>query len=179
MEMPYTVWSRGRLLGETELAHRPSLPGLRAGDFSPTEMGERLMPVMTGVGPALCALHELTEELKRRNPRVEVEEGGEWAPVVRRTTEYADAVSVTDELQSLNLELRDSTNVIVRTEWISVQDTQRLVAMAREDMEQAGEDPLDGDVLEPWQPEPPRYQIMVALEGHDREMTRLASKRRR
>ena len=51
--MPYTLWSRGRLIGQTELAYARSFPGLRAGDFEPSALGETLMPIIIGVGVPL------------------------------------------------------------------------------------------------------------------------------
>src|SRR5688572_5995930 len=129
-KMPYTVWSRGRLIGESELAYARSLPGVRAGDFTPTPLGERLMPIIDGVGPALRALHEVV----RTDPRAgaPADRAGDWPESVRRTTEYADALSIGDELESLDLELRDPGGVVVKTDWIAIQDTHRVLAVARE-----------------------------------------------
>ena len=180
MRMPYTVWSRGRLVGESELAYARSLPGLRAGDFEPSPLGEKLMPIIIGVGPALCALHEAAEDVlrteKRKGRRAR---NGDWPASVKKTTEYADAMSLPDELESLALELRDPGGAVVKTEWIAVQDTHRLVALAREDLQSEYPDmTFEDDDPEPWEPQPPRYQILVALDGHDRSMARLAKRKR-
>ena len=177
--MPYTVWSRDRLIGHSELAYRRQLPGMLGGDFFPSEAGEQLMPIIVGVGPALCALHEFTDDLRRRNPAVELKESGDWSPVIRGTTAYADAVSSHDERESLNLELRDPDGSVIKTEWINIQDTYRLMARAREEMEAEGLEPFEDDEPEPWEPELPRYQIMVALEGHEQRMLGLAGRPRK
>ena len=54
----HTVWSRGRLLGQSELGPERSFPGMRMGDFEPSPIGERLLPVILGVSPAVKALCE-------------------------------------------------------------------------------------------------------------------------
>jgi len=179
-EMPYTVWSRGRLIGESELAYARSLPGLRAGDFEPSPIGEKLMPIIVGVGPALKVLYGVAAEVRRddeRNGRTIPM--GEFPPSVRATTEYADAMSLHDELESLSLELHDLQGALVKTDWISVRDMQRLVAEARAELAQECPEMVwEEDEREPWEPEPPRYQIMVGLEGFEERMERRARRRR-
>jgi hypothetical protein len=49
--MPYTVWSRGRLVGESELAYAQAFPDMRMGDFQPSPVGETLLPIILGVAP--------------------------------------------------------------------------------------------------------------------------------
>ena len=195
--MPYTVWSRGRLLGESELAYRRTWPRFRAGDFAPTPLGESLMSIIDGVGPALRALYEVTETDRQLHQDGDSPNG--WPARVRRTTEYADAVSIGDELESLDLELRDPSGAVVKTDWISIRDLEQLLAAYPEgeddtDIELTEEDqqavdemvaefealPWDDDP-EPWQGEPkelPRYQIMVGLAGFERWMKREAARKR-
>lgn len=130
--MPYTIWSRGRLLGTSNLDYARSLPGLRAGDFEPTEVGERLLPIITGVGPALRGLYRLVHA-ERASGRASDEDLGAGFPErIRKTTEYADAVSVGNELESLALELRDPDGAVVPTDSIAVQDTEYLLSLGRE-----------------------------------------------
>ena len=168
--MPYTLWSRGRLLGETELAYRRAWPCFRAGDFAPNELGEKLMPIIVGVGPALTSLYDVHAEAIRRQPiEKDTDPERDYPEQVRRSTEYADAVSIADELESLALELRDATGAVVDTEDIWINDTYRLVAIGREAIRK--EDPdFEFDEPEPWETPPPRYQIMVALRGHAESM---------
>lgn len=139
--MTYTLWSRGRLLGQTELAYRQAIPGLRAGDFFPNELGERLMPIIDGVGPALMALSDTTEAVLRTNPSAHRED--DWPAGVRQTTQYADAMSITDELESLRLELRDSAGAVVETQHLWLRDTHRLIALG-----QAVEDRLSEEMTD-------------------------------
>lgn len=51
--MPYTLWSRGILIGATDFAlgdrHGPHLAGI----FQPTESGMLLLPALTAMAPAL------------------------------------------------------------------------------------------------------------------------------
>jgi hypothetical protein len=75
------------------------------------------------------------------------------------------AVSIPDELESLALELRDENGNVVATDWISFRDGHRPVALAREEMAAIDPDLTFEDDLEPWQPAPPRCQVLVALEG--------------
>jgi len=169
-EMPYTVWSRGRLVGHSELAYARVYPDMRMGDFEPTALGEALMPIIVGVSPALRALYDVLEKMPDAGRGGSPHDSG-FPPEVRRTTEYADVVSTQDEIEALALQLHDSAGKIVRTEWLWFQDTHRLIALAREEMSALDSDLVFDDYdREPWEPEPPRYQIMVGLEGYEKRM---------
>src|SRR5437867_5964465 len=127
----YTVWSRGRLLGHTDLGYVRCLPRHRMGDFHPTEEGESLMPIATGVSPAYRALHKVSMEIfgNAREERTE----GEYAAcqrALRRTTEYADVEEAHVHCESLRLELRGPNGAVIPTEWIAFQDTEYLLALA-------------------------------------------------
>ena len=179
--MPYTLWSRNRLLGTSELAYRRSFPRLRVGDFTPTELGEQLMPIILGVGPALNALYDVSERVRReqRKKGIRRSRRAGHPAEVKRTTEYADAMSAPNELESLALELRDQSGAVVETDSIWIQDTYRLLALARDELAEAEPDIDFDDFREPWEPEPPRYQIYVELPGHDKWMSRAARRRNR
>jgi hypothetical protein len=41
--VPYTIWSRDRLLGETDLGYVRCMPKHRMGDLTPSAIGERLL----------------------------------------------------------------------------------------------------------------------------------------
>ena len=178
--MPYTLWSRNRLVGASELAYRRAFPGLRVGDFEPTELGEKLMPIILGVGPALSALYEVSQRARRekRKNGARRSRRGDWPPEVKQTTEYADAMAAPDELESLALELHDPNGAVVETVSIWLQDTHRLVALAREELADVDPDIDFEDDREPWEPAPPRYQIYVELPGHDEWMRRAAKRRK-
>lgn len=84
---------------------------------------------------------------------------GKLSQAARSTSEYADAVSIPDELESLQLELRDPEGMIVPTDWIAVQDTEYLLGLARQET-----DPFDDDPDEPLDSE-----LAQAIE-HDAEL---------
>ena len=128
--MPYTLWSRGRLLGQSTLGYAQARPGLRAGDFEPTELGHKLMPIITGVGPAIKSLFEVAKEHPLATGQADGD--SDYPKAVRQTTVYADAVSIADELESLALELRDEYDQVVPTEHIWINDTEYLLARASE-----------------------------------------------
>lgn len=159
--MPYTIWSRDRLLGHTTLGYAPSIPGIKAGDFEPTELGEELMPVLTGMGPASEAFSRAIERLW---PEGVPETKTGIHDALRKTSEYADLVSIHDRLESLALELRDPSGNPVLTEAIGIQDTEHLLALARRDGVLTEEDEMEM-ASEPWEPQPARYQIIVELQG--------------
>lgn len=194
--MPYTVWSRGRLLGESELAYRRTLPGMLGGDFVPTPLGESLMSIIDGVGPALRTLYDVEKNDLQAHPDADYRDGSPAR--VRRTTEYADAVSINDELESLDLQLRDPDGAVVQTDWISIKDVERLIALGSElgaedeDIELTEEEQREVDEMiaefeaMPWEDDPeswqrelpkefPRYQILVGLAGFERWMEREAA----
>ena len=132
--MPYTLWSRGRLLGHSTLGYAQARPGLRAGDFEPTELGHKLMPIITGVGPAIKSLFEVAKEHPPATPQADGD--ADYPKAVRQTTVYADAVSIADELESLDLELRDEYDQVVPTEHIWINDTEYLLARGREALDE-------------------------------------------
>ena len=197
--MPYSLWSRGRLFGHSELAYAQWASWLRAGDFEPSERGHRLMPVILGVGPALSALYDVAESAWRSERAVgETERSDDWPASVKCSSEFADAMSLQDEVESLALELRDPDGNVVPTESIWIQDTHRLLARAREgldlddvdgddidaldlaDDDELGETGLELDDLdmeldeydEFLEPEFPRYQLFVTLAGVEKAMLR-------
>ena len=181
--MSYTLWSRGRLIGHTELAYRRITPGFRMGEFEATELGERLMPTLLGVDQAFMTFYaaaaDARKDAKRRGEKLK---RGEFPESVRNTTEYADAMSAQDELESLALELHDAGGQVVKTDWIQIKDAHRLAALGREmmmrDAEKLGIE-IELEEPEPWEPEPPRYQISVMLEGGEKRMLRMAKRQRR
>jgi hypothetical protein len=161
--MRYTVWSRGRQLGETDLGFAFRYRGMRCGWLHTTELGDRLMPMATAVSPALRTLYTIG-----RDPTV-----------------CADLCSAVDQEEALELELRSPDGALIATEDIGIIDTHYLLSLAeceiREDdtldSEQEWEiESLEGwDAEEPpeieWSPaeesECPRYQIQVQLVDRD------------
>ena len=169
--MAYTVWSRGRLVGETDLGFVFRYMGCRMGWFHPTELGERLMPAATGVAPAL---------------RVQCLIGPD-------PTAQADLRAAMDQEEALDLELRGPDGRVIATEDIGIIDTHYLQELAsiaeREDedeelspelkaavdhdvaliLEHFGEDDEPGEWLDEATSDEsnlPRYQIQVHLVDH-------------
>ena len=145
--MPYTLWSHGRLLGESELDYRPLFARHRMGDFHPTDVGSRLMPIATGLSPAGI---ELSRRI-RRSSGVQL-----FDDAVRRTSEYADLAAAADYCEALALELRGPDGSLIPTEWIDVRDLEFLASLVIEDDLEIGErnaesvDELDNDFSESW-----------------------------
>src|SRR5919199_598978 len=110
--MQYTLWSRGRLLGETDLGFVFRPKGFRCGWLYPTALGERLMPAATGVAPAL-----LTQWIVGPDP-----------------TARADVLSAVDHEEALELELRGPGGAVVTTDDIAIIDTHHLLSLARSDL---------------------------------------------
>lgn len=184
--MPYTVWSHGRLLGESALEHRRVFPRHRMGDFFPTEAGEKLMPVATGVSKAGA---DLVKSLSGAPP------GSPARAHLRETSEYADLAAAEDHYDALALELRGPDGAVIPTEWIDLRDTEFLLSLTDDDLEATSleldfsseeeddfgdpppgfgdapafdlEDELNfnDDDDAPWRPERvfPRYQLQVML----------------
>jgi hypothetical protein len=166
--MEYTLWSKGRLLGETDLGFIYRDNGFRCGWFHPNELGERLMPAATGVPPAM---------------RVEYTIGPD-------ASLHADILAAVDAEEALELEVRGPDGKRVETEEVWVVDTHYLLAIAQTD-------PLDDEEMDELTPEQeaeveewvaewrearageewresedeevefPRYQLQLRLVDHD------------
>ena len=120
--MTYSLWSRGRQLGESPLDFVRCLPGLRVGFLHPTSLGNALLPVAAGVTPASLAFGHMLRSLKRDCPE----------KVWLEMTEYADYISACDEEAALELELRGPDGKVIPTKDIAVRDTEFLIAWSEE-----------------------------------------------
>jgi hypothetical protein len=159
--MQYTLWSRGRLLGETDLGFIYRENGFRIGWFHPNAVGDRLMPAATGVAPAMRYAHDIGPDATAR----------------------ADVLAALDQESALELELRHD-GIVIATENIAIVDTHYLLSIPSS----IGEEALTPDELAsigldleewtaaheadpPWK-EPaettewPRYQIQIRLVDH-------------
>lgn len=197
----FTLWSKKGLVGRAKIMYFPPFPGQRCGDFMPTQLGEQLMPTLLGEHSAMKTFYDFAasahEEARSKGIRFEEE----WPDSVRHSTEYADMVSARHELDSLELQLRDSTNHVVPTEWIQIKEFEEMTREARQimnleaaslgladeelDLEELGLDELnpdevDFDDLESWEEPPlPKYQIMFLQEDGRRLQSQAAVKRRK
>jgi hypothetical protein len=133
--MHYQLWSRGRLLGETHLGFARCLTTISQGWFHPNALGERLMPMATGVAPAARTLHVLGSD----------------------ETARADLLAAVDQEEALELELRGENGSVIPTEDIGIIDTHYLLSLARREdgLELGGDDAADV----------PRYQIQIRFAG--------------
>ena len=196
----FTLWSKKRLVGRARIMYFPPFPGQRCGDFVPTALGEQLMPIMLGAHSAVTTFYAFAAKASEEAQSKGVELEEEWPSSVRNSTEYADMVSSRHEFDSLQLELRDSSNHVVPTEWIQLKDTEEMTREARQimnleaaslgldaeefDLDELGLEELDldesdFDAPEPWDPPPAKYQIMFLQEGGDRLRSEAAAKRRK
>jgi hypothetical protein len=160
--MAYTLWSRGRLLGETDLGFRYRENGFRCGWLHPTDLGIRLLPFATGVAPAMRMMRTLGAD----------------------ETARADCLAAFDQEQALALELRGPDGATIPTEDIAVVDTHYLLSIPPDDapetndvlycsdseieemMEEWDEDGIDLGVSDPLlqdESEHPQYQLQVRL----------------
>lgn len=102
--MRYTVWSQGQEIGETELGFCRLFKCFRLGWFHPNAAGEKLMPVIDALWPAIFAcLH--------RDRRVASGQRSEL-PGSRAFAEAAEALA---RAESLDLELRREDGSVVPT----------------------------------------------------------------
>ena len=167
--MQYTLWSRNRLLGETDLGFVYRENGFRCGWLHPNALGERLMPAATGVPPAMRA--EFT--------------------VGPDATLHADILAAVDAEEALQLEVRGPDGKRIETEEVWVVDTHYLMSLADadrfdEDDEMNKLTPEQEAEVEEWVAEwreahageewredadeevdMPRYQLQLRLVDHD------------
>jgi hypothetical protein len=183
----YTVSSRGRPIGVTDLGFVRIGGPSRSGWFYPNAAGERLMPIFAAPLPAMRAyLHQ--DVLEDGHPIVQ--------PQLIGSTLFADIAEAFQHVASLDLALHREDGSLVPTELIGIQDTEQLLALAdeaeaerdakgwcpEEDFDDDFVDAIDGEVdsddsladhvigqIKMWVPEDdeppefPRYQIHIVL----------------
>ena len=126
LNLPYSLWSRGRLLAKTDLGFVYRENRFRCGWLQPTEFGERILPEAVGVSPAMRAEFMM-------GPDVTLE---------------ADVLAAVDREEALELELRGPDGCKIETESVHVVDTHYLLALSRHD---SPEDQMDEEPLTPEQ----------------------------
>lgn len=140
--MPYTLWSRNRLVGESALDYLANTARHRVGDFHPTEFGESIMPTLTGVREAVLELGRLTTGL-RADAAIETSTG----PDIRSSTEYADVAEAKAHLDALELELRGPDGSVIPTSSINIRDTQAVIDWSKR-RARDGNEPHVGEIDE-------------------------------
>lgn len=186
--MPYTVWSNDRLVGESELDYVANNSQHKMGDFTATEFGEQIIPVLMAPRKAVCA-HASLEEIELLYDRRETVPLELRAPDGRViSTEY---IEITDlewlmslagplestpddwqadmELAAMELqgelapdeEFRDELADLLPPEWLQMQsDPSRFDEFDIPDIEFADVEETEGPP-----PEYPRYQLQVQIKN--------------
>lgn len=132
--MLYSVWSRGRQIGETDLGFYRLIDQSRSGWFHPNAEGERMMPVIASVLPAMRAYLHRGKVDASGSPMVQ--------PALYGSTLFADLAEAFQRMESLELELRREDGSVVPTSSIGIQDTHQLLPFPEELM---AEDSATGD----------------------------------
>lgn len=128
--MTYTVWHRGRLLGESPLDFVRCMPRLRTGFVHPTTLGEEVLPLAGGTCGAANALHRAARHCSSDEER-------------RRLPEYAAFEAAVRESGSFDLELRGPDGAVIPTEYVAVRDFGFLDELGDEAFDDELEDELD------------------------------------
>ena len=124
--MQYTVTSRGRPIGVTDLGFPYCTGASRIGWFHPNAEGERLMPVVAAVTAATRAY---AQRIRRRRDHAN-------ADAQRRdATLLADVAEAYQHVGALDLELHGEDGALIATEIVSILDTEELFAWP--DLEEA------------------------------------------
>lgn len=180
--MNYIVSSRGQPIGTTDLGFHVVFPWHRCGWLLPNAHGEKVLPVVATVLPALRAyVHTIApgdSEAARR--------------AAEKTTIFADLAAAMQHVEALELTLHREDGSLVPTESVGVKDMDQLIEMLHsgefdsdldeaeaddwtsaspelEDLDDASEMFLDDEGLRAWTPEDdeetefPRYQVHVLL----------------
>jgi hypothetical protein len=122
--MPFTLWKRGILIGETDLEIAKPGDRRRAGVLHPTPAGMMALPALTAMAPALFALGESMSGLPLSDDAVE--RNGEAAlEVFERSLEGRKVLAAAEQIAEL--ELRDTDGKPVAFDSILVTDLEELV----------------------------------------------------
>jgi hypothetical protein len=108
--VPFTVWSHGRLVGETDLGFILRDGNHRTGYFFPTAFGETLIPIFNEPRRIIKALAEIREDSRSRDDP-------------RRLALDAAFEIACDREKALALELRDANGIVIPTEDVGIRDT--------------------------------------------------------
>jgi hypothetical protein len=119
--VPYTIASRGRPIGTTELDFVRLDGSTRSGWFVPNTLGETLMPTIALGLPAMCAFV---------NRNAKGEDGqGIVRPSFCGSSLFADLAEALDRVATLELTLHRQDGTLVPTETVGIQDTERLLSL--------------------------------------------------
>jgi hypothetical protein len=129
----YTLWSHGRLLGESELDYPVDVPCHRVGDFTPTDAGERLMPTLAAANRVAVAMEAIAREWRLERLSDEHNDNEQsFADHSRRAGVECDLAEVEARQRALALELRDEAGELIETESIEVRDNDLVHSMVED-----------------------------------------------
>ena len=180
--MNYIVSSRGQPVGVTDLGFHVVFPWHRCGWLRPNAHGEKVLPVVATVLPALRAYVHTIGPGDSEAARREAE----------KTTHFADLAAAMQHVSALELTLHREDGSLIPTESVGVKDMDQLIEMLHagefdsdldeadvddwsappaelEDLDDTSGSSLDDDELRAWTPaddeetEFPRYQVHVLL----------------
>jgi hypothetical protein len=120
--MPYTLWSDGVLLGETDLAVQSPLPDVRLGSFRPTAAGDALLPTMLQVLTAMHAIGSMLERERLTRERLGDDFGLAVLTAMQTSPEGKNLRAAQDAVDALHLELKDDAGAVVPNVHISLND---------------------------------------------------------
>jgi hypothetical protein len=161
--MPYTLWSRDQLLGESDFEHSSQGGRRRAGVFRPTVVGGSLLPVLCGMGPAVLQLEAMFRRERLTPENVNDVGIDEIERMFRSSEEGRRVMSYVDQLTAMELELRDPAGEVVETESLAVNDLERLAELA---VSVAAARGATGAARQPPpapRPDQPRYMMSATL----------------
>ncbi|MDQ3949938.1 MAG: hypothetical protein M3282_06305 [Gemmatimonadota bacterium] len=121
--MPFTLWKRGVLTGETDFGLAKLGGRRRAGVFHPTPAGMMVLPALTAMAPALFGLGHamkrlpLSDEAIERDPDAALD-------AFERSPEGQKVLAAAEQIAEL--ELRDENGKRVEFESILVTDLEEL-----------------------------------------------------
>jgi hypothetical protein len=104
--MHYTLWSRGRLVGHTDLDIETVTPSMRQGFVEPTEVGKPLLVDATSVWRAIA---QMKRERRARGDGPE-------------TDDHRIVLAAMERRETLDLELRDEAGARFDCEFIRITD---------------------------------------------------------
>jgi hypothetical protein len=121
--MPFTLWSRGILIGATDFALGDDFGPLLAGIFHPTEAGMMILPALTAMAPALFDLGS-----RMRDERLPYEAG---SPASDRIVEFFEGSAegqrfIAGAREVVHLELRAPSGHVLPFETILLSDLEEL-----------------------------------------------------
>jgi hypothetical protein len=139
--MLYTVSSRGRPIGVTDLGFM-RIGGLsRSGWFHPNEEGERLMPTIASVLPAMRAY--FLRDYRDENGSAIIQ------PRLPQSELFADLAEALHHSATLDLTVQREDGSLVRTSDIGIQDTQSGRIMTEAEAAVLFSDDTDAELSDP------------------------------